>query len=141
MQGEFSPAFLQAVAGTLLPGDDVLPTGSAAGVTLAAVGGPGANVLRAIVAKSGGAEVFAAATPARRAAILAAVEAQDATGFRALLMPLLQDYCESDAVMTALGWRPGPAQPQGYAVAPTDEETWRRLDAVRGRGRIWRDAP
>lgn len=135
----FPASFLQAVADTLLPGDGALPSAGAAGVTLR--GDANVTALRAIAAASGGAEAFAAADGTRRHAIVAAVEARDAAAFRALLAPLLQDYFDRDAVMRAMGWRPGPPQPQGHALPPTDAETWRRLDKVRGRGRLWRDAP
>jgi hypothetical protein len=133
----FPPAFLAAVCDTLLPGDGVLPSARAAGVALR--GDADAAVLEAIAAGAGGIDAFAAADPLRRRAIVADVEARDAPAFRAMLTALLQDYLESDAVMDALGWRTAPPQPQGHALAPTDAETWRRLDAVRRRGKIWRE--
>ena len=137
MAAAFPAAFLRGVADMLLPGDAALPSAGAAGVALDA---PPAHeaVLLDIARRIGGAEAFIAATPAQRSDAIRACAAANAEAFRALLLPLLADYYESDAVLTALGWRSAPPQPQGHALAAMDAATRQRLVTVRRRGPIWR---
>ncbi len=129
-------AVLRAVVDTLLPGDEVLPSGTAGGVGLA----PGAHavVLEAIAARAGGGATFASATAAQRAEMVTSFAATEPAAFRALLMTLLQDYCESGKVLAALGWPSAPPQPAGYRLAPMDDDTRHRLETVKRRGPIWR---
>jgi hypothetical protein len=121
--------FLTAVIDTLLPGDAVLPSGTRAGVTLT-----GSEPALALLDRA----AFVAAAQKQRDVLMLDVAATHSSAFRALLMPLLQDYCESDAVLQALGWRGGAPQPHGHALAAADADTMRLLDAVRQRGPIWR---
>jgi hypothetical protein len=139
-----SPDFLAAVVDTVLPGERgagggaALPPGTAAGVKL--VGGdPGrADLLARMAARAGGEAAFVEASSASRAALMPAVEREDFAAFRALVLSLLEDYYETPAVLHALGWRGGGAQPQGHIVAQADATTLARLDKVRSRRSIWR---
>lgn len=137
----FPPAFLDALLDTLLPGDGTLPRGGDVGVRIADAVAAHTGCVAAIARDAGGTQAFVKAAADRRVAVVAAAEARDAAAFRAFLMPLLLDYYGADAVMEALGWRAGPPQPRGHALPPTDAATWRLLDAVRARGKRWRDAP
>jgi hypothetical protein len=121
-----TPAFLAAVIDTLLPGDDVLPSGTGAGVTLAA--DAHAAVLEAISTQAGGMDAFAGALEPAHVAILRAVECAHPEAFRALLVAVLSDY----------GNRVGPHRKRmafrSTAAAdiscPSDKD-----DKVRARGR------
>jgi len=138
--------FLAAVIDTILPGEASapgsalpLPSGTRAGLVRHADDRRRRAVLRLIAEVGGGESAFVSAPPARRGEILAAVETASFDAFRALVTALLQDYYESPAVLSALGWRIEPPQPQGHSVQQADEATLRLLDKVRGRGPIWRD--
>ena len=112
-----SPAFLEAVLATLLPGEDTrLPGGAAAG----------------------GEAAFLAALPAARHAALAAAEARSPEQFRRLLQPILADYCEAPAVLAAFDGSAAPPQPAGRPLAEMDSETVAALERVRARGKLWR---
>lgn len=121
--------FLAAVIDTLLPGDAVLPSGTKAGVTLT-----GSEPALALFDRA----AFVASTQEQRVARMQAFAEARESEFRALLMTLLQDYYESEIALQALGWRGGAPQPLGHALAATDADTMRLLDAVRQRGPIWR---
>ena len=54
----------------------------------------------------------------------------------ALGRAVLQCYYRDDRVMRALGLEPRPPYPKGHVLEQGD---WSRLDAVRGRPRMWRD--
>jgi hypothetical protein len=131
-----SPAFLAAVVDTLLPGEDVLPSGTAAGLPLTAYADSHRAVLDAIAAHTR--ESFIQAGEAARANVLQAVERSMPDAFRALLTAVLSDYYESEPVLTALGWPTHPPQPMGHAVAVIDDATAARIDRVARRGRLWR---
>jgi len=144
-----SEPFLSAVIDAILPGEragpddashatSLLPSGTQAGLELAADDRRHAAVLRLIAARGGGEAAFAAATPKERATVLAAVDQESSEAFRALVGTLLQDYYETPSVLAAMGWRDGGAQPQGHEVQEADAATLRRLDTVRARGPIWR---
>jgi hypothetical protein len=130
--------FLAAVIDTLLPGDGVLPSGSAAGLPLAAYAESHGPVLAAIASQTGAVESFIQADEAARAAVLQAVERSMPDGFRALLTAVLSDYCESEPVLAALGWPTHPPQPTGHTVPAMDEATAARLDRVARRSPLWR---
>jgi hypothetical protein len=132
-----TPEFLAAVIDTLLPGDAVLPSGTNAGVALAA--GTHAAVLEAVLAQAGGLDAFTRAAAPARAAALQAVERTHPEAFRALLVAALSDYYESAPVLASLGWRTDPPQPTGHTVPTMDAPTWKHLERVRQRDRLWRD--
>jgi len=125
-----TPEFLAAVIDTLLPGDDVLSSGSAAGVRL-----DDHAVLRTIAARSGGEATFVAASEPARIAVLEAIERTEPAAFRALVTATLADYCDSPAVLTALGWSAAPPQPTGHRLLSTDES---RTSAAQRRPPLWR---
>ena len=127
-----TPEFLAAVIDTLLPGDDVLPSGTLAGVTMAA--NTHASVLEAVSAQAGGLDAFAGALEPARVAVLQAVERAHPEAFRALLITVLSDYYESAPALTAMGWRSDPPQPLGHELLSSDAG----IDKVRARGRLWR---
>jgi hypothetical protein len=133
-----TPEFLAAVIDTLLPGDGVLPSGTAAGPPLAAYAESHGAVLDAIAAQSGAIESFALSDEAARATVLQAVERSMPDAFRALLTAVLSDYYESEPVLAALNWPTHPPQPTGHAVAVMDDATAARLDRVARRRRLWR---
>jgi hypothetical protein len=124
--------FLDAVLDTLLPGVDDLPSGSRIGLDPAAH----AEALRAIGAEAGSDAAFVAASPDTRAEILRRVETRPE--FQALAAAALTRYYQSEAVVTAMGWRLAPPQPTGHKVAATDAAIWERLEKVKARKRIWR---
>ena len=129
-----TPEFLAAVIDTLLPGDDVLPSGTGAGVALAADGH--APVLEAVCAQAGGMDAFTGAPEPACVAVLQAVERAHPEAFRALLVTVLSDYYESAPVLTAMGWRSDPPQPLGHELPSSD--TVVDIDKVRARGHLWR---
>ena len=138
-------AFLDAVIDTILPGETggaekgaALPSGTAAGITLC-LDGPHGAILASIAEGVGGADGFVAAASPAREASLAAVEKRNFDALRALVTALVQDYYETPAVIAAMGWRAGGAQPLGHHVAEADATTLALLDKVRARGPIWRD--
>jgi hypothetical protein len=133
-----TPEFLAAVVDTLLPGDGVLPCGTAVGLPLSAYAGSRHPALEAIAAQAGGVESFIRADEAARATILQTVEHSMPDAFRTLLTAVLSDYHESELVLTALGWPTYPPQPVGHAVAAMDDATAARLNKVVRRGRLWR---
>ncbi|MBM3545596.1 MAG: hypothetical protein FJX54_01480 [Alphaproteobacteria bacterium] len=131
-------SFLAAVLDTLLPGDRAalpLPPGSGIGIEASDLP---AEALAAIASEAGSEAAFEAASPATRTDILRRVEAKSPSVFQALLTAALMRYYQSDAVMTAMGWRTDPPQPKGRPLAATDAATWERLKKVKSRGRIWR---
>ncbi len=133
-----TPEFLAAVVDTLLPGDDVLPSGTCAGVPLTAYAESHRPVLEATVAGAGGIEPFTRADETARATVIRDAERTAPDAFRALLTALLSDYYESEAVLTALGWRSDPPQPTGHVLGAMDDTTTARLAHVARRGRLWR---
>jgi hypothetical protein len=97
-------------------------------------------VLRLIAERAGGEDAFARASLPARTEVLEAVESECFNDFRALVTSLLQDYYEAPSVLAAMGWREGAAQPLGHAVPEADDATLARLDKVRARGPLWRQA-
>jgi hypothetical protein len=141
---EREPAFLCAVVDTLLPADEMLPSGTATGVAAALAKHLRAHrdrdiftqVLDAIAAQSGGEDGFVAADEAVRVETLKSVEQEAGAAFEQLVALVLADYCEAAVVLGALGWRPDPPQPRGFELAPFDESL---LVQARRRTRLWRD--
>jgi hypothetical protein len=136
-----TPEFLAALIDTLLPGDGAMPSGTAAGLPLAAYAESHRPALDAIAARAGGIESFIGADEAARAAVVRAVERATPDAFRALLTAVLSDYYESEQVLAALGWPVHPPQPTGHALATMDDATAARLDRVARRGQLWRRLP
>ena len=140
---ERDPAFLRAVVDTLLPADEVLPSGAAAGVTEALAEylrahrdrETFARVLDAIAVRSGGEATFAGADESVRIAAVQSVEQEAGAAFQQLLTLVLADYCEAEIVLRAFGWRTDPPQPRGFELAPFDEAL---LARAKRRGRLWR---
>jgi hypothetical protein len=130
-------AFLTALLDTLLPGEPPLPRGSAAGLDLRAVADAHHPLLDAIAAQAGGADSFASASEAERIVVLNEIERTMRDSFRALLAAILTEYYDSDAVLTAMGWRTEPPQPAGHAVEPVGEATLQMLEKVRQRRKLW----
>lgn len=137
-----TPGFLSAVVDTLLPGDDAtppLPSGTAAGVAAKlaehlVAGRDRARheaVLEAIASAARGEEAFVRANAAERIASVRRVEAEIRGPFQGLVALVLQDYCEAEAVLLAMGWREEPPQPQGHVLPPFDEAL---LEPVTRRG-------
>jgi hypothetical protein len=142
-----TPQFLCAVIDTLIPGETspgeaglpALPSGSAAGLDLGPHAEAHRDVLRAIAERAGGEESFVAADETKRVAILQTIERERPDPFRALVVHLLQDYCETDLVLTAMGWRTDPPQPRGYAMMQSDMTIDAAVARVKQRAKIWRD--
>jgi hypothetical protein len=112
----------ETVVDALLPGDDVLPSGTAAGVRV------DEDAHRAVL----GAIARAGDGPGA----IRAVERAMPEEFAALLFALVEEYYDSDAVIAALGWTPDPPQPSGHPLPPFDE---RLLEKVKRRAPLWRD--
>jgi hypothetical protein len=130
-----TPEFLSAAVDTLLPGDDgspPLPSGTAAGVAAKL---EHLVVLQAIASAAQGEEAFMRADAPGRIAAVRRVEAEMRGPFQALVLQVLQDYYETEAVILAMGWRAEPPQPLGHVVPPFDETL---LDLVKRRGPTWR---
>jgi hypothetical protein len=138
--------FLGAVVDTLFPGDDgapPLPSATAAGVAAKlaghlVAGRDGARyevVLQAIANAAGGQDEFAGADDSGRITALRRVEAQMRGPFRGLVLCVLQDYYDADAVLRAMGWRAEPPQPSGHVLPPFDGAL---VEPVKRRGRMWR---
>lgn len=142
-----TPEFLRAVLDTLIPGETTsgdtglppLPSGSAAGVDIAAYAASHVDVLRAIAAKAGSVQTFAAAEEAKRVSVLQAIERERPDTLRALVVALLTDYCETDLVLAAMGWRADPPQPMGHTLSPMATPTKMTLNRVREKIKLWRD--
>lgn len=84
----------------------------------------------------GGADFAALPRPARRA-LLDALRERAPFVLSALVFQTYAGYYQQPRVLEALGVPARPPFPQGYELPPLDPA---RLDAVRARGRIWRDA-
>lgn len=134
-----TPEFLAAVIDTLLPGDAVLPSGTAAGVRPSSDSSEHLHLLDAIAVRAGSAETFVRLDASARTALLHAIEHEKPDAFRALLVALLTDYYESAAVLITLGWSDDPPQPGGHAVPSIDRRTTTMIDRVGRRNRLWRE--
>jgi len=133
-----TPEFLAAVIDTLLPGDDVLPSGTRAGLDPVVYASSHHAIFDVIAARAGGLERFIQADESARAAALTTVERALPEAFRALLVTVLSDYYEATAVLAALGWRTDPPQPAGHAMSEWNDAAGERLERIRRRVRMWR---
>ena len=133
-----TPEFLAAVIDTLLPGDDVLPSGTAAGILPPGMEEAHRSILDAIAAEAGGIAAFVHAGESTRAAVVGRVERTAPDRFRALLVALSSDYYESATVLTALGWRIEAPQPAGHSIPHGIDTMAPQLERVRSRGKLWR---
>ena len=138
-------AFVAAVADTLLPGDSggsdgepPLPPASAAGVDLADIACAHGAVFDAVAQQMGNAEAFLPAAESARILAIQSVERAMPEAFRALLSALLAGYYEAPPVLTAMGWRTDPPQPQGHRMPEISHDTNVRLGRVQARGKLWR---
>lgn len=134
-----NPEFLAAVIDTLLPGDEVLPNGTRAGVKPSSIAGGHLDLLDAIAVRAGSAETFVKLDASARATLIHAVEHERPDSFRALLVLVLTDYYESAAVLAALGWRSEPPQPTGHGISSADHRTQKMIDRIRQQDRLWRE--
>jgi hypothetical protein len=132
-----TPAFLAALLDTLLPGEPPLPPGSAAGLDLRDLAEAHRPLLDAIAARAGGLNSFANASEIDRIAALKEVERALPDPFRAMLTAILTEYYDSDAVLTAMGWRTDPPQPAGHKIASIDETALQMLERIKRRGKLW----
>lgn len=138
--------FFRAVVDTLIPGETVpgeaglpaLPSGRAAGVDLTPYAEAHGDVLRAIAVSAGGEDSFTATDEASRARLLQFIERDQPDGFRALVVQLLQDYYETDVVLTAMGWRTDPPQPAGHSLMRINTTTNAALARVKQKNKMWR---
>ena len=137
--------FREAVLDILLPaevpppsGGPALPSGHAVGIDLARQNETAGPVLELIAAAAGGEKAFLAAAPAARRAVIAAVEARSPEAFRRLIALILPDYCETEAVLAALGGAAEPPQPHGQPLAEMDGAAASALEKVRRRAKLWR---
>lgn len=132
-----TPDFLAAVIDTLLPGDEVLPAGTRAGLDPVAYVASHRAAFDAIAAEARSVEQFLSADEEVRTSILRVVERAVPDASRALLVAMLTDYYKAPAVLAALGWRTDPPQPAGHAVPKLDDATAVRLERVRRRAKLW----
>ena len=133
-----TPEFLAAVIDALLPGDDILPSATHAGLDPATYATLHRAAFDAIAGQAHGAQAFVDADETVRNAVVRAIERSAPDAFRALLTALLSDYCEAPAVLAALSWRSEPPQPAGHAVPAMDAPAIERLNKVRRRAKLWR---
>lgn len=92
--------------------------------------------LTQLAAQAGGG--FAGLDDARQEAVAAAFLAGDAPDVTILGRVILQCYYRDDRVVRSLGLEPRPPFPKGHTLEQGD---WSLLDPVRGRPKLWRDAP
>jgi len=135
------PELVGAVVDALLPGDGgspALPSATAAGVTARVEAGREAHrpVIEEIARAAGGEDAFLAAGAARRADALRQVEAAMPDVFAALLLAVVEEYYDADAVLLAMGWPVEPPQPNGHPLPAFDEAL---VEKVRKRAPMWRD--
>lgn len=128
-----TPEFLAAVIDALLPGDEVLPSGTAAGLNLNNHAAAHRQLLEAVAAAT-----FVHGDAGTRMRVLQSVEQRMPDAFRSFVTAVLADYYESATVLAALGWPAAPPQPAGHGPAGMDEGTRAALRRVAGRGRLWR---
>ncbi len=81
---------------------------------------------------------FAALSAAARVAVLRAVEAEHPAPFRTLVELTYTAYYTNPAIQALLGPDAQPPQPRGYPAPPPFDP--RRLERVKQRGQLWRDA-
>ena len=143
---------LTAIQDELVPSEGALPgageSGGAAAVDgyLHAQPSLQTNVLTVLAAvdasaqdrAAGPASPFAALPAAARVAVLRGVEAEHPEPFRTLVELTYTAYYTNPAIQALLGPDTQPPQPHGYP-APTPFDP-RRLERVKQRGQLWRDA-
>ncbi|MCC5973691.1 MAG: hypothetical protein JJT81_06520 [Rubellimicrobium sp.] len=106
---------------TLLPGDEAFPPGHVVAEALAAHDrfGPALERILALLP-----EDFASQPPEARVTTLAAIEATHSEAFSALVLAAYSLYYTHPKVAAVLeastGYRAGPPQPGGHALAPFD---------------------
>ena len=88
------------------------------------------------LARERGADRFAAAAPAQRAALFQSFAAEEAGFIPSLAFALYTNYYQHPRVLEALGLEARPPFPKGHAMEPFDESL---LDGVRRRSRMYRD--
>ena len=94
------------------------------------------DALTRLATLAGGA--FAELDDARQQSVADTFLASDAPAVTTLGRVILQCYYRDDRVMRSLGLEPRPPFPKGHTLEQGDRSL---LDAVRGRPKIWRDAP
>ncbi len=94
------------------------------------------TALTRLAALSGGS--FAELEPALRETVAQTFLAEASREVVALGRVILQCYYRDDRVVRSLGLEPRPPFPKGHALEQGD---WSLLDVVRGRPKLWRDAP
>jgi len=94
------------------------------------------TALTRLAAVSGGS--FAELDASRRESVAHAFLAENAPEIVTLGRVILQCYYRDDRVMRSFGLEPRPPFPKGHVLEQGD---WSLLDAVRGRAKLWRDAP
>lgn len=92
--------------------------------------------LTRLAALSGGR--FAELEASRRESVAEAFLAERTPQLAVLGRVILQCYYRDDRVMRSFGLEPRPPFPKGHVLEQGD---WSLLDAVRGRAKLWRDAP
>lgn len=95
------------------------------------------TALDAIEATSGGQGPFGDLAGDDKDAVLRKVEAELPAEFETLWRQTYNSYYTNPAIQEKLGAGALPPQPQGYMLPAFDES---RLDAVKSRGKLWRDA-
>jgi hypothetical protein len=141
-------AFLAAVQDRLIPREGELPGAGEAGGALvvdrylaerAAWRPDVLAVLQAIDVAAGaaGRPSFLDLSGAERDAVLHAVEAAHPRLFRGLVRLTYAAYYTDAGVQRARGVTAAPPLPGGHTLPPFDES---RLEPVRRRGKLWRDA-
>jgi hypothetical protein len=92
--------------------------------------------LTRLAALSGGS--FAELETSRRETVADTFLAEASREVIALGRVILQCYYRDDRVVRSLGVEPRPPFPKGHTLEQGD---WSLLDVVRGRAKLWRDAP
>jgi hypothetical protein len=140
-----TPAFIAAVADTLLPGDPggrynepPLPPASAAGIDLISIAKSHGAVFEAIARQADSPDAFAAAAESARIVAVQSVERAMPDAFRALLSALLAEYYESPVTLTAMDWRVDPPQPHGHELYFGHPAVRLATYRVHNRGKLWR---
>jgi Gluconate 2-dehydrogenase subunit 3 len=133
-------AHLAAIQDRLIPPEGALPGAGASGAAhrvdrlLAERPEWRADLLAALQAIGAG---FLDLDEDEQEAALRAVERAHPGPFRRLLRLTYTAYYTDPAVLRAHGYREEPPLPRGHPLTPFDES---RLDPVRRRGQLWRDA-
>ena len=96
-----------------------------------------AAALEAIEAKSSGQPPFGELADDDKDAVLGRVEAELPREFETLWRQTYNSYYTNPETQRQLGAGALPPQPHGYVMPAFDES---RLDAVKKRGKLWRDA-